>query len=292
MNDIKPALLILDDEPNVIKAIKRLLFDTDYKIYTASTSKDAMQIFDEHEIQLVISDYRMPEMNGVEFLSRIKKLYPNTVRMILSGYADVQAVVEAINDGQVYKFIAKPWNDQELLTTIMRAFEQYKLKQENEKLYAELENRNKELQEAAESLEEKVKERTHEMEIKNRALSVSHKILDYLPVGVIGIDSDNIVVYINKAAREELRAVDIAPGISAREIIDGSIVNEMLRCLETQENITVQLPDRKGQGLICSPLPQGAGVIGLFCCNNGLQTSYTKDIDKKTEMETLDAGKA
>lgn len=264
MTDTRQTMLVVDDEPNVLKSLKRLFFDTDYKVLTAEFGAEGLEMFKKHLIHLVISDFRMPEMDGVEFLTKVKEEYPDTIRIILSGYADVAAIVSAINDGHVYKFIAKPWNDQELLTTIMRAFEQYDLQRENVKLYTEIESRNKELEALAQSLEDIVTERTRDLEIKNRALIIAQNILNLLPVGVIGIDSEEMVVYVNEAAKSYVNTKGCTLGESAREVIDHELLQTMMKAIEQQQALHTTLPKEKGVEVVCTPLPKQVGVISLF----------------------------
>ena len=119
---MKHKILLVDDEPNVLKSLKRLFVETDYEIFTAESGEQGLEVCAKEKIALIISDYRMPRMNGVQFLTKVKEQFPRTIRIILSGYADVTAIVESINDGQVYKFLSKPWNDHDLLTTVQRSF--------------------------------------------------------------------------------------------------------------------------------------------------------------------------
>jgi two-component system NtrC family sensor kinase len=261
----KKTILIVDDEPNVLKALKRLLMDTDYDVLTAESGEAGLKLFEQHKIRLVISDYRMPGMTGVEFLSKVKERFPDTIRIILSGYADVAAIVDAINNGHVYKFIAKPWNDQEFLTTIMRSFDQYQLAQENFALNSELQIKNKELLELTASLEEKIKLRTADLEMKNRALTIAQNILNLLPVGVIGIDSETTVVYMNDSLQHYLDTESLGLGRSAVDAMDEMLVTVMARALKEQSMQTAVVGLDQKVGLICTPLPRGEGVIGLFC---------------------------
>ncbi len=264
MIDTRPTMLVVDDELNVLKSLRRLFFDSDYKVLTAESGAEGREMFKKHLIHLVISDFRMPDMDGVEFLTKVKEDYPDTIRMILSGYADVAAVVSAINDGHVYKFIAKPWNDQELLTTIMRAFEQYDLQRENLRLYTQLQSRNKDLEALAQSLEDKVVERTRDLEIKNRALIIAQNILNLLPVGVIGIDAEEMVVYMNEAAESYLNNSGLSLGQSARELVNNEVLQTMMKAIEQQKTLHTALPKDKGVYVVCTPLPGKVGVIGLF----------------------------
>lgn len=133
-------LLCVDDERNVLRALERIFMDDDYEILTASSGEEGLSHFDKNpDISVVISDYRMPGMNGVEFLSQVCNKYPDTVRIVLSGYADTASVVSAINEGQIYKFVSKPWSDEELRQTVAKAVESFSLHQQNQRMSMELE---------------------------------------------------------------------------------------------------------------------------------------------------------
>ncbi|HEX5394315.1 MAG TPA: EAL domain-containing protein [Rhodocyclaceae bacterium] len=116
------SLLLVDDEPNILNALKRLLRRENCKIYTASSGTEALEILALHPVQVVISDQRMPEMSGIELLSKIKTLYPDTVRIILSGYSELGTVTDAINQGAVWKYLSKPWDDELLKDEVRQAF--------------------------------------------------------------------------------------------------------------------------------------------------------------------------
>lgn len=116
------TLLLLDDEENILRSLTRLLRRDGYKILMATRAQDAFEILAKHDVQVVLSDQRMPEMNGTEFLRRVKDLYPNTVRIVLSGYTDLKSVTDAINEGAIYKFLTKPWDDDQLRQSIAEAF--------------------------------------------------------------------------------------------------------------------------------------------------------------------------
>jgi two-component system NtrC family sensor kinase len=146
----------------------------------------------------------MPGMNGVDFLKEVYKRRPDTVRIVLSGYADIAAVVAAINDGRIYKFIPKPWNDDELKVTINNAIERYFLQKRNRQLSDELKIKNDELTRLNEGLEELVTERTEELCFQNKVLDRAWRILESLPIGVVGLDSDGMIVQCNMKAHELL----------------------------------------------------------------------------------------
>ena len=118
----QPTLLLVDDEENILNAITRMLRRDGYRILTATGAEDALDILGRNDVQVVISDQRMPGISGTELLSKVKEMYPDTVRIVLSGYTDLSAVTAAINQGAIYKFITKPWNDEELRMQIRDAF--------------------------------------------------------------------------------------------------------------------------------------------------------------------------
>ena len=146
-----------------------------------------------------MSDQRMPEMSGVEFLSQVKELYPETVRIVLSGFTDLASVTDAINKGAIYRFLTKPWDDELLRENIEEAFRLYELVRENERLAMELRVSNEFLKKANQELEEYTMLNFH-------TLHASQEALESLPVGVIGMGDDNVVEIANKKSHELLKA--------------------------------------------------------------------------------------
>ena len=139
------TLLLVDDEPEILRALSRLLRPLDFTILTAESGDQALQVLAEHHVDAVIADQRMPGMSGVAFLSIVRERYPDVVRMILSGYADLHAVTTAINQGAVYKFITKPWDDAQLAMDIQEAFQHKSMADENSRLSRELQDATTEL---------------------------------------------------------------------------------------------------------------------------------------------------
>lgn len=121
----RKRLLIVDDEANILSAIKRLLRQEGYEIFTAGSAREGLEILACHEIQVILSDQRMPEMSGTEFLARARDLYPSTIRIILSGYTDLESIAGAINRGAIYKFLTKPWDEALLRENLRDAFRHY-----------------------------------------------------------------------------------------------------------------------------------------------------------------------
>lgn len=163
-NDIidNKNLLVIDDEIEITKSIYRQ-FRKKYKVYTATNGQEALALMEKEPIQVVLSDQRMPGMTGVDFFSNIKDKYPNALKLILTGYSDIEAVVGAINEGQVFRYLTKPWNPADLELAVKEAFDKHELITSNQRLM-------KQLHDANISLEEKVNERTVELENANKRL--------------------------------------------------------------------------------------------------------------------------
>ena len=139
------GVLYVDDEANNLNSFKAS-FRRDFEIYTASSAKEGRKILDSHEIGVIITDQRMPGMTGIEFLESILPVYPDTIRILLTGFSDINAVMDAINRGQVYKYLVKPWQNDELKMYIENALEIYNLRKENKELARKLQLANLELE--------------------------------------------------------------------------------------------------------------------------------------------------
>jgi diguanylate cyclase (GGDEF)-like protein len=135
-------LLLVDDEEDIGAALERLLRHDGYTILHASSGKQGLEVLANHKVGVVISDQRMPGMSGVEFLTQVKELYPQTIRIVLSGYADLDSVTAAINQGAIYKFFTKPWNNDVLRVDVMEAFWRQELAQEKDQLLQQIQTAN------------------------------------------------------------------------------------------------------------------------------------------------------
>ena len=157
------TILLVDDEINILKALNRLLRTDGYRLLTAGSGVDALIIMAREPVDLVISDMRMPEMDGAIFLAKVRQNWPDTIRILLTGHADMVQTVAAINQGEIYRYIAKPWDDQELLILVRQALEQLHLRRENQRLLRLTAEQNEALKEANNTLEMKVAQRTAEL---------------------------------------------------------------------------------------------------------------------------------
>jgi len=135
-------ILIVDDEENILNSLKRLFRKEDFQILTAKSGDEGLIILDENEVDLIISDLKMPFMSGVEFLSKAKQKNPAALRIMLTGHADLKAVLDAIDKGEVYRFLLKPWDDEELKIAIKQALDFYHLQKENKVLAQTVKRQN------------------------------------------------------------------------------------------------------------------------------------------------------
>ncbi len=141
------TVLVIDDEPDVVKSVKDLL-RYDYRVLGATSPREGMGILQKEEIQVVLTDQRMPEMTGVEFLFRLRGEFPDAIRIIFTGYADVRAIIDAINQGNVFRYVVKPWDPEELQCVIREACERYDMIVERRRLIEQLQQKNEELEKA------------------------------------------------------------------------------------------------------------------------------------------------
>ena len=161
---LPPILYVDDEEDNLI--VFNSAFRRYYEVHLAGSGKEGLEIMKKNPIQLIITDQRMPEMTGIQFLEKVIPDYPDCIRMILTGFSDIEAIIQAINTGRVYRYITKPWNKEELKINIDKGLETFNLKEQNRKLLEDL-------KEANSTLEQKVIERTQKIEYQNKEITAS-----------------------------------------------------------------------------------------------------------------------
>ena len=134
----KHRIMIVDDEESIRNSIVRALRKEDYELIAVSSGKEALELLEEKEkeIDLIMSDHLMPEMTGLEFLKKAKEKYPDILRIILTGHADVETIISSINEGEIYRFLTKPWNDEDLKITIRLSLAHLDLIRENKELHS------------------------------------------------------------------------------------------------------------------------------------------------------------
>lgn len=187
-------MLIIDDEVEITKSLVRQ-FKHKYTVFSATSAVDALKILESEDIQVIVSDQRMPGMTGIEFFSKIKIGYPDIVKLILTGYSDINNVIEAINKAQVFRYITKPWNPEELEWTINEAFAKYELQANNRELLLKLSDANI-------HLEEKVILRTNELEKQNLILEQSEERFQLLfnkaPLCYQSLNMNGCIIEVNQ----------------------------------------------------------------------------------------------
>jgi response regulator RpfG family c-di-GMP phosphodiesterase len=203
------TVLFVDDEVNILKALQRLLRTEDMNVLCASRAAEALDLLEKHPPQVVVTDQRMPEMSGVDFLAHVRERQPDIVRMMLTGYTEMKVAVDAINRGEIYRLITKPWNDDELRATLRQAFDHADLKAEIKRLNQVTREQNFKLQDMNRNLEGKVRDRTKQLAEKHQQLRTAYvQTIRALSEAVDAKDaytrghSERVGVYASKIARE------------------------------------------------------------------------------------------
>jgi len=168
------VVLFVDDEPSILSALRRLFRPQGYTILTAESGAAGLAALEQQPVDLVVSDMRMPLMDGAQFLEQVRSRWPEVMRILLTGYADVTSTIAAINRGEIFRYIAKPWNDEEIILTVREALEHRRLKAENTRLLALTRAQNEELLRLNTGLEAQVVARTAELSQTLAMLEASH----------------------------------------------------------------------------------------------------------------------
>jgi CheY-like chemotaxis protein len=190
MQPSHPRILVVDDEEAILETMT-FTFQDDYEVHTSTDARRALEMLDEYApVAVVLTDQRMPDMSGVEFVTEVCKRHPSTVRMILTGFSDIDAIIQAINDGHVYAYVTKPWEPEQLKQLMKQAAEHYRLTVENERLLADLRRANRFLE----------------------------AVMDHLDTGAIAVDADGVIQAAN-------RPVHTFFGVSPR----GQLLEEVLK---------------------------------------------------------------
>lgn len=186
-----PTILFVDDEAGVLRAVTRLFRKSGFDVLTASDASAGFELLESHEVGVVFSDQRMPGMRGTDFLKQVRERYPDTVRCIMSGYAEMESVVAAINDGNVYRFVAKPWDDDALISVVRQCLERAQEIANKKATVVALERK-------ACDLEAQYGQQEVQLQLQKALLNSSRDVLERLPVAVAALDADDRFVYANR----------------------------------------------------------------------------------------------
>ncbi len=174
----EPTVLTIDDEPSVLSALRRVFRSQGIKTLQATSAADGLVLLKSQRVDLVISDMRMPGMDGAHFLEQVKAHDASIVRILLTGYADMSSTIAAINKGAIHRYIAKPWDDQDLVLVVREALSRRDLERQNAELTELTRHQNEQLQEANRTLESRVEARTAELQQINGMLDAAYEDLD------------------------------------------------------------------------------------------------------------------
>ncbi|AKM45139.1 chemotaxis protein CheY [Burkholderia contaminans FFH2055] len=205
-----PSILLVDDEPSVLSALRRVFRPAGYEILTAESGEAALEVLASTEVDLIVSDMRMPGMSGAEFLARARSLYPDTMRILLTGYAEIASVVQAVNDGGVYRYLNKPWDDHDLLLTLEQALEQRRLRREAARLAALTEAQNEALRRFNTELETQVRARTEELGQTVMFLEAAQRDLKSSFTAMVQVCASMIEMRCGSASGHAMRVGEIA----------------------------------------------------------------------------------
>jgi response regulator RpfG family c-di-GMP phosphodiesterase len=194
------TILCIDDDESILKSLTRILRDEDYNTLTSPSMAIGLTIMEKNDVQVVLCKQHMSEMNGTEFYAQVRKLYPDVIRIVLTGFADVDAISESINKGHIYKILFKPWNDENLKFEVKNAIEYYELLQSNKWLNRQVLEQKEELRLMNENLGKIVSKRVNDIEIQNKILQLSRAVFSDLPLAVIGMSIEGTVALMSHAA--------------------------------------------------------------------------------------------
>jgi response regulator RpfG family c-di-GMP phosphodiesterase len=231
---LAPAtLLFVDDEPSILSALRRLFRPEGYRILVAEGGTSGLAILEQETVDLIISDMRMPEMDGATFLRQARARRPETIRILLTGYADVTSTIAAINEGEIYRYISKPWDDAEIIKVVREALERQRLQAENRRLTALTQSQNAELKTLNASLEQKVAERTAELRQALSFVEQAHGELKKSFLTSVQVFASLIELRSgpggNRLAGHGRRVADLARNLAQRlEASDSEVQNIML----------------------------------------------------------------
>jgi response regulator RpfG family c-di-GMP phosphodiesterase len=169
------SVLAVDDEPNIVSALRRTLRSKGFTVHTALGGAEGLKVLQSQPVDAIISDMRMPEMNGAQFLQAARATMPEAVRILLTGYADITSTIEAVNHGEIFRYLSKPWDDDVLLSTLHDGLERKRLARERDALLALTRQQNEQLQAHAEQLEQRVQERTRDLQQATDEVKAAHE---------------------------------------------------------------------------------------------------------------------
>jgi response regulator RpfG family c-di-GMP phosphodiesterase len=221
------TILCVDDEPNILSSLRRLFRTQGFQVRVAEGGQAALALLESETVDLVISDMRMPEMDGATFLEQVRQRWPDTVRLLLTGHADVSSIIDAINRGEIYRYITKPWDDHDIVLIVRQALERKVLEHEKKRLEALAMRQNEELKLLNACLEAKVQARTAELSVANNSLQDANEQLKANFITSIKVFSTLIEMRGGNLAGHSRRVADLARRIDLKLQLDGRLAQEI-----------------------------------------------------------------
>ncbi|MES2047110.1 MAG: HD domain-containing phosphohydrolase [Pseudomonadota bacterium] len=224
---VKPRILCVDDEPNILSSLRRLFRGKGYEVLVANSGQEGLAMLETEHIDLIISDMRMPIMDGAAFLEKVRARWPDTLRLLLTGFADIQSIINAINRGEIYRYITKPWDDNDIILVVKQALERKELEKEKKRLEELTLRQNDELKELNNSLEQKVLQRTNELKSAHDSLIGANEKLRNSFLTSIKVFSNVIEMRSGKLVGHSRQVADLARKIARKMKLNPSEIQDV-----------------------------------------------------------------
>lgn len=263
------TVLYVDDEEPIIASVKRLFRKEKFNLLTASSGEQGLEILKNNKVHLVISDQRMPQMSGTEFLTRVKTNYPDTMRILLTGYTEINSIQEAINKGNIYKFLLKPWKGEDLKAEVYKTLEAYDLIQAGDSGIPPIPPESNAPENTDKNHEHPDFSRTREIPPQNIRLELASEIFWQMPVPVVLIGPDKTILLANKKAQQiVINDKKFIEGQSILNYFSKSNVDKISALFTSGKKITINRKINDRAGIIqCYPLTgkfSDKGIILYF----------------------------
>ncbi|MDP1652884.1 MAG: response regulator [Rhodocyclaceae bacterium] len=237
-------ILCVDDEPSILSALKRVFRSRGYVIFTAESGQKGLALLEREPVDLVVSDMRMPQMDGAQFLEQVFNRWPETMRILLTGYADTTATIAAVNQGKIWSYVAKPWNDSDLLLVVQQALAHSRLSQENAHLTALTQRQNEELKRLNADLEGKVAQRTAELQQALVLLEATHGKLKTGFLTTVKVLSSLFELRGGRMAGHSHRVADIARQLAHGLGVEAGAAQDVLLAALLHDIGKIGMPDQ------------------------------------------------
>ena len=268
------TLLLVDEETDVLNALRRLLQQDGYDILSAGSGEAGLHILHERTVDVILSEQRMSGMSGDEFLHQAKILQPDSVRMLLTGDLEIQSVARTVNKGAVYKFLTKPWDDDQLRATVAEAFVYKGLCDHNRHLAQTLAEANQNLFASNQHLQQLLEEKQYRIQLGEKVLKVLHEVTQLVPLPLLGVDDNGMIASANEAAQKLFGAHTLLLGGQISTLLSPKLLHSIAE--NEHDGKDEDIPpfiaaDGKLYTLLCRPLglrSQASGKLIIFMPQN------------------------